>query len=259
MLELSAIPLAFIAGVFSVISPCVWPLVPVVTSSAAVSGRAGPVYLALGLSVAFAAAGTVLSFLLVATGTDPEFFRYIAAALLIVIACVLLIPALNDRATIWLSGVTGRFVNRPGAANPGMAASGATAGAGAGDGPGGGRRSGAWGQFGVGALLGIVWLPCVGPTLGAAIALASMGQSLVTAFIVMLAYGIGTAGVLLLAGLGSGKLLTRWKPRLMTAGGAGKKLLGWSLLVLGLLVLTGLDKAIETRAVGLVPGWVYTL
>jgi cytochrome c-type biogenesis protein len=115
------------------------------------------------------------------------------------------------------------------------------------------------GQFGVGALLGVVWLPCVGPTLGAAIALASMGQSMGMAFVVMLAYGIGTAGVLLLAGLVSTSLLAKWRPAAVSAGGLGKKILGWSLLVLGLLVLTGMDKYLEALAVELVPTWVYTL
>ena len=58
-LELTAVPLAFLAGVLGVLSPCVWPLVPVVTSSAALGGRSGPVWLALGLSLAFAGAGTL--------------------------------------------------------------------------------------------------------------------------------------------------------------------------------------------------------
>jgi cytochrome c-type biogenesis protein len=82
-LEFAAIPLALIAGVFGILSPCVWPLVPVVTSSAATTGRSGPVYLAAGLSVSFAVAGTVLTLLLVSTGLDPELFRYVAAALLL--------------------------------------------------------------------------------------------------------------------------------------------------------------------------------
>lgn len=235
-LELAAIPLAFIAGVFGILSPCVWPLVPVVTSSAAVSGRSGPVYLALGLSISFAAAGTLLTLLLVSTGMDPELFRYIAAALLISVALVLVLPALNHRITLWLSATSARFRlgGRPGSAS-------------------------APGQFGVGALLGLVWLPCVGPTLGAAIALASLGQSLSLAFVVMLAYGIGTAGVLLIAGVASGKLLSRWRPRMMSASGAGKKLLGGTLLLLGLLVLTGFDKVLEAWAVELVPSWLYTL
>jgi cytochrome c-type biogenesis protein len=235
-LELAAIPLALIAGVFGVLSPCVWPLVPVVTSSAATSGRSGPVYLAAGLSISVAVAGTLLTLLLVSTGLDPELFRYVAAAMLIGIALVMLVQALNDRVTMRLSVITSRFDR-------------------------GGREgaSSAPGQFGVGALLGVVWLPCVGPTLGAAIALASMGQSMSMAFVVMLAYGIGTAGVLLLAGVVSSRVLARWRPGMMSAGGLGKKVLGATLLVLGLLVLTGMDKFLEALAVSVVPEWVFSL
>jgi len=235
-MEIAAIPLALVAGVLGVVSPCVWPLVPVVTSAAATSGRSGPLYLAMGLSVSFAVAGTILSFILVSSGLDPELFRWAAAGLLIVVALVLLVPAATDWVAVRLSPISSRF----------------------GRGAPTGRVS-APAQFGVGALLGVVWLPCVGPTLGAAIALASMGQSLAMAFIVMLAYGIGTAGVLLLAGNLSGRLLARWRPRAATAGGLGKKVLGWSLLVLGLLVLTGVDKSLERMAVDWIPAWIYRL
>jgi cytochrome c-type biogenesis protein len=235
-LELAAIPLALIAGVFGVLSPCVWPLVPVVTSSAATSGRSGPVYLAAGLSLSFAVAGTLLTLLLVSTGLDPELFRYVAAALLIGVALIMLVQALNDRVTLRLSAFTSRF-----------------------DRGGRGGASSAPGQFGVGALLGVVWLPCVGPTLGAAIALASMGQSMSMAFVVMLAYGIGTAGVLLLAGVVSSRVLARWRPGVLSVGGLGKKVLGATLLVLGLLVLTGMDKYLEALAVSVVPEWVFSL
>jgi cytochrome c-type biogenesis protein len=235
-LELAAVPLALVAGVAGVLSPCVWPLVPVVTSSAATSGRSGPIYLSLGLALSFAVAGTFLTLLLVSTGLDPEMFRYLAAVLLVAVALVLLVGRVNDWVTLRLSAFSSRF-------NMGSRAT-------AGSAP---------GQFGVGALLGVVWLPCVGPTLGAAIALASMGQSLGMAFVVMLAYGVGTAGVLLGAGLASGRLLARWRSALMTGGGFGKKFLGWMLLGLGMLVLTGLDKYLEALAVGIVPEWVYTL
>lgn len=234
-LDLAAVPLAFLAGVLGVLSPCVWPLVPVVTSSAATSGRTGPLYLALGLSVSFAVAGTLLTWLLVSTGLDPELFRYVAAVLLLTVGLILVVPALNDRVTLRLSALSARF------------------------GSGGGGAVSAPGQFGVGALLGVVWLPCVGPTLGAAIALASMGQDVAVAFVVMLAYGVGTAGVLLAAGYVSGRLLARWRPRLMASGGFGKKLLGGTLVLLGVLVLTGADKVLEAAAVGLLPEWVFSL
>jgi cytochrome c-type biogenesis protein len=235
-LELAAVPLALAAGVFGVLSPCVWPLVPVVTSSAATSGRSGPFFLALGLSVSFAVAGSALTLVLVNTGLDPELFRYLAAVLLALIGATLVLRRLSDWTTLQLSSLSARF-----SFGAGHAAS--TAG----------------GQFGVGALLGLVWLPCVGPTLGAAIALASLGQSMSMAFTVMLAYGVGTAGVLLLAGIVSDRVLARWRPALLRSGGRGKQLLGWTLVALGVLVLTGVDKYLEALAVDLVPAWVFTL
>lgn len=235
-LELAAIPVALVAGVFGVLSPCVWPLVPVVTSSAATTGRSGPLFLALGLSLSFAVAGTVLTLVLVNTGLDPELFRYVAAVMLVVVGATLVMRRLSDWTTFRLSSLSARF-----SFGAGHAAS--TAG----------------GQFGVGALLGLVWLPCVGPTLGAAIALASLGQSMSMAFIVMLAYGVGTAGVLLLAGIASDRLLARWRPALLRSGGRGRKLLGGTLLALGVLVLTGVDKYLEALAVDLVPAWVFRL
>lgn len=229
-LELTALPLAFLAGILGILSPCVWPLVPVVVGSAATGSRFGPYALALGLSVAFATAGTILSFILVNTGTDPEFFRYIAAVILLVAGGILAVKPLGEWVSLRLSFVTSRF-------NLDME----------------GDRW--YGQFGVGFLLGLVWLPCVGPTLGAAIALASMGQQMFTAFLVMLMFGAGTALVLLMAGLFSGKLLSRWNSTLINSAGKGRALLGWMLLILGAFVLTGFDKTLQTWALLILPEW----
>jgi cytochrome c biogenesis protein CcdA len=235
-LDLTAVPLALSAGVIGVLSPCVWPLVPVVTSAAAGSGRTGPIYLAGGLSLSFAVAGTSLAWLTVNTGVDQEVFRYAAAALLVTLGAILVVPAIGNWVTLKLSTLSGRMGIRP-SNNPVSAP----------------------GQFGVGALLGFVWLPCVGPTLGAAVALAALGQNMPMAFIVMLAYGIGTAGVLLAAGMISSKVLLRSRAGVIARARLGKKMLGWSVLVLGLLVLTKTDKVLEAWAVGLLPGWVYNL
>ncbi len=239
-LEVTAIPLALLAGVVGVLSPCVWPLVPVVMSSAAVSGRSGPIWLAGGMSLSFAVAGTVLTFVLVQAGLDPELFRYVAAVILIGAAGIILVPYLNDMASGALSS---------GVARLGLGGAGA----------GGATGTSPAGQFGMGALLGVVWLPCVGPTLGAAIALASMGQSMPMAFAVMLTYGIGTAGVLLVAGIASESALRRWRGGGLRSGAWGKRVLGGTLLGLGMAVLLGLDKWVETQAVNLLPGWVFMI
>ncbi|PKM28945.1 MAG: cytochrome C biogenesis protein [Gammaproteobacteria bacterium HGW-Gammaproteobacteria-11] len=230
-MELASIPLAFLAGVIGILSPCVWPLVPVIMSSAANSGRFGPLYLALGLASSFAVAGTFLTLLLLNIGLDPVAFRYLAAAMLILVAIMLLSSRVGDRVSFWLSRLTSHF-NLPV----------------------GGQGSAA-GQFGIGALLGLVWLPCIGPTLGAAIALASMGQDLGLAFMVMLAFGLGTAASLLAAAWVSASVLKKIRPGLLTKGQTGKRVLGWLLLILGLVVMTGLDKVLETWAVSMLPQW----
>jgi len=235
-LDFAAVPLAFMAGVVGVLSPCVWPLVPVVTSAAAGSGRTGPIYLAGGLSLSFAVAGTLFTWLTVSAGFNTAIFRYFAAALLVTLGAVLVVPVFGNWVTLKLSMLSGKMGIQPGN-NPVSAP----------------------GQFGVGALLGFVWLPCVGPTLGAAVALAALGQNMPMAFVVMLAYGIGTAGVLLAAGLISSNVLLRSRSNVIARAQLGKKMLGWSVLVLGMLVLTKTDKLLETWAVEVLPSWMFSL
>jgi len=235
-LEVSSIPLAWLAGMLSILSPCVWPLVPAVMASATTGGRAGPWFLALGLSLSFAMAGTVLTLALLTLDLDPELFRYTAAVLLLAVAVILLVPAVSDWVSMRLSMLSSR-VDVTTAGEPGAA----------------------MGQFGVGALLGLVWLPCVGPTLGAAIALASLGQNMGTAFLVMLTFGLGTASVLLFAALASTRLLGRIRPGALKTATTGKKLLGWTLLALALLVISGLDKVLEAWALTILPDWAVSL
>ncbi|MEN1727962.1 MAG: cytochrome c biogenesis CcdA family protein [Pseudomonadota bacterium] len=235
-LEFSSIPLAALAGALSILSPCVWPLVPAVMSSAATGGRTGPWFLAAGLSLSFAVAGTVLAFVLLNLGLDQEIIRTVAAVMLLFMAAVLMIKPLGDWVTLKLASFSARF-----------------------GGLGQGEASTAAGQFTVGALLGLVWLPCIGPTLGAAVALASLGQSMAMAFTVMLAFGLGCSAVLLAAGLFSAKVLNRWRPGVLTNANRGKKLLGVVLAILGIMVLTGVDKILETWALQVLPDWAISI
>lgn len=234
VLEYSAIPLAFLAGGLGIMSPCVWPLIPVVMGVTASGGKYSPYAMALGLSVSFALAGTLLSLFIVSMGLDPELFRYVAAVILVLVALILLIPTLANRITLFLSNLSSRI---------GIESSG----------------NNLAGPFGVGFLTGIVWLPCVGPTLGAAIALASMGQDLFKAFIVMLAFGLGNAVVLLVAASLSTGVLRKFTSTAGKTARWGKNTLGGLLLILGLLVLTGVDKLLEAWALSWLPDWAFNL
>jgi cytochrome c biogenesis protein CcdA len=112
---------------------------------------------------------------------------------------------------------------------------------------------GATGQFMLGLLLGIVWSPCAGPTLGAAIGLAAQGRRLAWAGAVMAAYALGAALPLLALSHGFGRLALR------EVGCLGRPVLGGLLVADAGLILTGLDRYLETLGVALMPAWLSDL
>jgi cytochrome c biogenesis protein CcdA len=232
-----ALGLAFLAGVLTVLSPCVLPLLPIVLGAAASQHRLGPLALAGGLALSFTAIGLFVATIGFAAGLDTAFFRTVSAVLLIGVGLVLLVPRLQEQFALaaapvsnWAGGYADNFT-------PG----------------------GLGGQFGLGLLLGAVWSPCVGPTLGAASVLAAKGENLPQVALTMLAFGIGAALPLLLLGILSREALMRWRSRLMEGGKAGKTALGVILVAVGLLVATGLDKRLEAILVEASPDWLTQL
>lgn len=232
-MDLLTLGAAFLAGVLTILSPCILPILPIVLGGASSEHRWGPAALALGLATGFAALGLFLATVGVSIGIDPAVFRTVSAWLLIGFGLILIIPAAQRAMTALLAPIG----NWASARSQGQSGSGIA------------------GQFGLGLLLGAVWSPCVGPTLGAALLLASQGQALGQAGAVMLVFGIGIAIPLLAIGMLGRQAMLRMRDRLGRASNRGKQLLGFGLLLAGVLVLTGWDKAIETWFVLNGPAW----
>jgi cytochrome c-type biogenesis protein len=231
---MAGIGLALLAGLLSTLSPCVLPLVPIVVATALGEHRLGPVALAAGLALSFVVIGLLVATVGFAAGLDQDVFRSVAAVLLIVVGGVLLVPRLQLR----LASAAGPIGNWAQAQAGGFS------------------TRGLGGQLVVGLLLGAVWSPCVGPTLGAASVLAARAENLTNVALTMLAFGIGAALPLLAIGMMSREALTRWRNRLLAAGSGGKTLLGVLLVAIGALILTGLDKRVETILVDASPAWL---
>jgi cytochrome c-type biogenesis protein len=234
---MATMSLAFLAGVLSLLSPCVLPLVPMVLAAATGEHRMGPAALAAGLALSFTAIGIFIALFGFALGLDADTFRVAAAVLMIVIGAVLLVPAMQVRlaaaagpAANWTEQRFGNF-----------------------------STSGLSGQFGVGLLLGAVWAPCVGPTLGAASLLAARGENLGQVSLTMLAFGVGAALPLLLLGFASRETIMRWRGKLMSGSKAGKAIMGALLMLVGFAILTGFDKKIETVLTQASPAWLIDL
>jgi cytochrome c-type biogenesis protein len=234
---IATIGLALLAGVLTVLSPCVLPLLPIVLGTAASEHRLGPIALAIGLALSFVVIGLFVATIGFAAGLDTDVFRFISAVLLIGIGLVLLVPQLQAQFALAASPV-GNWVDER---------------------LGGFATSGLWGQFGLGLLLGAVWSPCVGPTLGAASILAAKGENLGQVAATMFAFGVGAALPLMALGFLSREAMMRMRGRMMEAGKGGKMLLGLLLVAIGLLVASGLDKRLETMLVDASPAWLTEL
>ena len=108
-------------------------------------------------------------------------------------------------------------------------------------------------------MLGVVWSPCVGPTLGAAVVLASQGSQLPQVALLMGIFGLGAAlPVVALAYVSRGAMLNM-RGKLMQAGKTGKVLLGAIMIGLAAMILTGADKPVETWLVDQSPAWLTKL
>jgi cytochrome c-type biogenesis protein len=229
--------LAFIAGALSILSPCVLPILPIVLGTAASDHKLGPVALAAGLSLSFVIVGLVIATLGHSIGLNGNVLRYVAAALIVGIGAVLILPSLQARLAVASGPIAGWTDQRFGHI----------------------RGGGLAGQFGIGVLLGVVWSPCVGPTLGAASLLASQGRDLPQVGITMFAFGAGAAISLLALGIVSREVVQRWRTHLLLASQGMKIALGVLFIAIGALVLLGLDKTIETILVNASPQWLTEL
>lgn len=228
---------ALAAGTFSSLSPCVLPILPLVLGAAVTEHRWGPVALACGLALSFTVVGLFIATIGFAIGLDAGVLKKLGAAVLTGFGLILIVPSLSGRLGLAGAGFSGW----------------------AGEMTGGYSAQGLGGQFLLGSLLGTIWSPCVGPTLGAASMMAAQGRNLAQVSATMLMFGVGVALPLLCLGLLSRETIVRWRGRLGRFGEHGKTVLGLIATVAGILVLTGLDQRLESILVAASPDWLVQL
>jgi len=226
---LATIGFAFLAGVITVLSPCVLPLLPLILATATQEGKARPIGVVLGFIGTFTAATLALSFLVRALGVPPDLNRLLAAIILLALGLVLLIPALQ----LGFERLAGSLAGRVPAGAPG---------------------NGFGGGLAVGAGLGLAWSPCVGPIMASVITLALNQQVGAGAVAVTLAFSLGTALPMAAIMIGGRRLASRltWfqanAARIQQAFGA-------VLILTGLAIFLGWDRAIQIQLLDWFPGW----
>jgi cytochrome c biogenesis protein CcdA len=111
------------------------------------------------------------------------------------------------------------------------------------------------GHFAIGAILALVWAPCVGPTLGAAIVLASTSGTLPLAILNMMVFAIGTGTSLMIAGYVLRKVASSTKRFAGQSAKIGRMAFGALLIFVGIVSFTGLDERIEASIDNHLPHW----
>jgi cytochrome c-type biogenesis protein len=226
--------LAYLAGLLTLINPCVLPVLPIVLASALQAHRLGPVALAAGMSASFVVLGLTVAAAGVAIGLDSDQLMKIGAVAMIGFGLVLLVPRLNEGFATATAGFSAR-------ADTGIDQV---------------DRSGLAGQAIGGALLGAVWSPCVGPTLGGAISLAAQGQSILWAGLIMTAFAAGVSSVILALGYGARAALQRRRDLMRRIAEKAKPIMGVIFLAVGLMIFFGLNYKIEGWILNLIPIWL---
>lgn len=228
---------AYLAGLLTLINPCVLPVLPIVLVSALNANRWGPVALAAGMSVSFVTFGLFVTAFGSAIGLTQELLAQIGAALMIVFGVVLLVPVFGRSFELATAGFASGADTRMNDIDAGSLR----------------------GQALGGLLLGAVWSPCIGPTLGGAIALASQGQSLVYAGVIMAFFALGVSTLIVGLGMGAREAIRTRAKALQSLAKRSKPILGATFLAVGLMLLFNVHHMLEAWALDVMPIWLQDL
>ncbi len=191
----------FLAGILSVASPCILPLLPAIMAYSAENNRAKPLLIIFGLSISFIVMGILTSAFGAFIINYIEFMQVLAALIIFILGIMLLIDNyqfFNVFSKVSLpSGKTG---------------------------------SGLLGALLLGISLGIVWIPCTGPVLGAVLAFVASEGRIGYGSVMLAIYSLGFAVPMLIIGYSTN--ITSEKLREMTSKGHYIKQVSGTILIL---------------------------
>lgn len=228
---------AYAAGLLTLINPCVLPVLPIVLASALQAGSAGPVLLAAGMSLSFVVLGVGVTAFGHLIGLTTDDIARAGALMMVLFGAVLLVPRFSAVFSTATAGFAGRADNTLETLD----------------------RSAGSGQFLGGLLLGAVWSPCIGPTLGGAIALAAQGENLGWATAIMICFAFGVSTLILGLAYGARSALQRRQATLRHFASAARPLLGLIFVAVGLALYFQLHHMIESWALDVLPTWLVDL
>ena len=231
--QLAGLGYSLAAGSLTTLSPCVFPMLPLIIGGAVQANRLAPVAMGVGMAVSFSLIGMVLGLLGPALGIDGDSVRTAGAALLIAFGLVMLVPAIDQR----FSGLMTPIASAANRASTQF------------------KTDSLWGALMLGGLLGLVWSPCSGPLLGSALALVASEGGALQGGLILGVFGMGAAIPLVVVAYASRSGFGRMRGWVMGHVNVIKRGFGMLLLLLGIAILSGGDKWLEAQVVKLLSDW----
>ena len=223
---------AFISGLFTILAPCIWPLLPIVLADVTQSNsKRCPLGITVGVAVSFAFFTLAISVLESSIGFSPNVLRKMAVVVLLVIGISMVVPALSRRMEASISSISGKF-----------------------GGIGKNQRSDFSGGFITGLALGVVWTPCSGPILASVATLAATNKVSLQVVVVTLFYVAGVSIPLFGFAVGGQKLLAKSR-RLSKHTGRIQIASGVIMIITAVGIYTNYDKTIEAKLLNAIPSY----
>lgn len=227
---------AYIAGLLTLINPCVLPVIPIALASSS-GHRLGPLALAAGMSLTFSTLGILITAIGPAVGLTVDRVSQVGALMMVLFGLVLLVPRLNAAFATAAAGFAGNADSQIRAID----------------------NDGLTGHFLGGMLLGAVWSPCIGPTLGGAISLASQGANLGWAMFVMLAFSLGISTIILALAYGTREAIRARQQSLRGLAERSKPMMGAVFVLVGAMIFFKLNQRLEGAILDAMPIWLQDL
>lgn len=229
------------------------PVLPIALAASISEHRLGPVALAAGMSLTFTFFGVFITVLGPSIGLSIDLVSKIGAVIMVAFGIILIVPKFSEifaMATNGLSRKADANINQLGATRHAAdSVSGFTS----------VSTSGLSRQFIGGSLLGAVWVPCIGPTIGGAISLASQGQSLILATSIMLAFSLGISTIILVLAYGTREAIMARRDKMKFIAERSKPIMGFAFVLVGLLIITKYYQVLEGMLLDTMPIWLQDL
>lgn len=179
-MSIVTIVMAIGAGLASVLSPCVLPVIPIIMAGAERSDRLRPLIIVTGLSISFMAMGAISSLFGALLIGKTRYIEIAGAVVIVLMGLMVMFDMSIFKRFYQLSNIRVKGEGRVGAMVLGMA-------------------------------LGIIWVPCVGPFLSSTLTMVATSGQLVTGIILLAFYSVGLALPMLIVGYSSQLLQNKIK------------------------------------------------